>query len=160
MSSFFVDGFFAVKSGRRVVLTRVVNENTIKSNYIHYQTALQCTSGLSYGAELRVFATSQSTILPDDSVVHVVAKAEINPSNNAFLEATTFSVLPGDPSSDSYEDHIPDEPYPHFFILGQVLKETPLDMKMTAFTIMASDYVRDAPAQSTIQFVIVPPSSL
>ena len=152
MSSFFLNGFFAVKSGRRVVMQHVVNESTMKTNYIHYQTALQCTTGVSYGAELRVFATSQSTILPDDSVVHVVAKAEINPGTDAFLEANSFSVIPGDPSADDYEDHVPDDLYPHVFILGQVMKEIPIDMKITAYTIMASDYIRDNPSQSLIQF--------
>ena len=154
MSSFFIDGFFAVKSGRRVVLQRVVNDTTIKTNYIHYQTAIQCTTGVAYGAELRVFATSQTTILPDDSVAHVVAKAEINPGADAFLEANSFSVIPGDPSADDYEDHVPDDLYPNVFILGQVMKEIPLDMKITAYTIMASDYIKDAPSQSLIQFAI------
>jgi hypothetical protein len=123
MSTLIVDGFFAVKNGRRVVSERVVNTNTIKTNYIHYQTALQCTANVSYPAELRVFATSQSTILPGNAVVHVIAKAEINPNTDAFLEATSLIVIPGNPSSDDYEDHIPDEPYPHLFILGQVMKE-------------------------------------
>ena len=41
-----------------------------------------------------------------------------------------FAVIPGDPSSDDYEDHIPDEPYPNVFVLGQVMKESPLDMKI------------------------------
>ena len=153
MSTFFIVGFLAVKSGRRVILQRVINETTVKSNYIHYKTALQCTSGTSYAAELRVFATTQSTILPDNSVVHVVAKAEINPGSDAFLEANSLTVIPGDPSSDDYEDHVPDEPYPHFFVLGQVMKETPLDMKSSAYTIMVSEYVRDGPSQSLIQFV-------
>ena len=157
MSSFIIVGFFAVKSGRRVVSQRVVNDNTVKSNYIHYQTALQCTANVSYPAEIRVFATSQSTILPDNSVVHVLAKAEINPGADAFLEATTFAVIPGDPSTDDYEDHIPDEPYAHVFILGQVMKESPLDAKVTAYTIMASDYLNDRPTQSLIQFVSFSP---
>lgn len=153
MSALFVDGFFAVKSGRRVILQRVVNETTIKTNYIHYQTALQCMSGASYAAELRVFATSQSTILPDDSVVHVLAKAEINPGTDAFLEANSLTVIPGDPASDDYEDHVPDEPFANFFILGQVMKETPLDMKSSMYTIMVSEYVKDGPSQSLIQLV-------
>jgi hypothetical protein len=153
MLSFFVNGFFAVKSSHRVVVQCVVNETTFKSNYIHYQTALQCTTGVSYGTELCVFATSQSTILPDNSIAHIIAKAEINAGCDAFLEAVSFTVIPGDPSDNNYEDHIPNEPYAHIFILGQVIKESAVNMKITTYTIIAADYVKDGSAQSLVQCV-------
>ena len=85
----------------------------------------------------------------------LVAKAYIPPGNiagNVLLEAVHVAPLPGDPSEDSYDDHLPDFAHPLVFGLGTVTAAVDnLPDGRISFPVSLSDYVRGTLKESTIQ---------
>jgi hypothetical protein len=104
---------------------------------------------VSIPAEIQVFAPSHTAILPDHTVVYVVAKMEVQPTS-VYLDALSLAAVPGDVTKTSYEDTLPDEPFPRIFVIGQVLHEVALPDKK-AFNVLTSEYVKDRAVQSTVQ---------
>ncbi|KIJ57953.1 hypothetical protein HYDPIDRAFT_72782, partial [Hydnomerulius pinastri MD-312] len=142
-----VFGFFGVAAGRRV--TSQKPGASTKTYHCFYSTALHCTSGVSFPAELRVYSPFNDSVLPDNTVAFVIAKAHFPggiPKENVLLEASHVIPLPGDPSSDTYENSLPDSPYPFVAGLGSVPSrtETLADGVSKGFTVVSSDFVRDS----------------
>ena len=146
-------GFFAITDGHRVQTTKVISEgNVLKMNYIVYTTSIQCTSGNAIAAELRVFVSPSSTILSDDTVAFVIAKAAIALDNDALLEACCLAAVPGNVSDSDYQDGIPHVLYPHIFAVGQAVNEMEWDGNKKVIEVVATEYVRDQVSQSTLQY--------
>ncbi|KIJ58462.1 hypothetical protein HYDPIDRAFT_64631, partial [Hydnomerulius pinastri MD-312] len=142
-----VFGFFGVAAGRRV--TSQKPGASTKTYHCFYSTALHCTSGVSFPAELRVYSPFNDSVLPDNTVAPVIAKAHFPggiPKENVLLKASHVIPLPGDPSSDTYENSLPDSPYPFVAGLGSVPSrtETLADGVSKGFTVVSSDFVRDS----------------
>ena len=125
--------------------------------HVHYNTALTCQDLPLLPAELRNCSPVINTVFQDDTVTFVMAKAYVPPGNvagNILLEAIHITPLPGDPSDDSYDEHMPDFPYPIVFGLGTVSSsvETFSDGRIS-FPVSLSDYVRGNLKQSVLQSV-------
>ncbi|KAI6146724.1 hypothetical protein BKA82DRAFT_29428 [Pisolithus tinctorius] len=153
MSMTTVVGFFALSGGRHVQSTR--GGNGAKTYHCFYNTAVQCTSGVVFPAQLRVYSPFNDTLLTDDTVAYVIARAYIPssiPRDPILLEAADLAAVPGDPSSEEYEATIPDSPCPYIFGIGSVTtRATSLPDGVTkAFSVMSSDFGRDATMSSTV----------
>jgi hypothetical protein len=109
MSSFNICGSFQLKAGHHVSVSKP--NNTYLTDYAHYNTNVRCISNTTVPTDLRVYVTSTTQLLLDGMVSFAVCTAQsttIPPmadypaSNSLTLDALTFGVLPGDPSSDIY----------------------------------------------------------
>ncbi|KAJ7900988.1 hypothetical protein B0H14DRAFT_3852227 [Mycena olivaceomarginata] len=116
MSSFYILGFFQLKAGRRVAVTKP-NSN-FPTHYAHYSTNVWCLDNTTIPADIRVFTASTTPLVPDGMVAFAVCTAQSTAtppmanslaSNALALDALMFVVLPGNPESDTYNDHLLDE---------------------------------------------------
>jgi hypothetical protein len=109
MSSFYILGFFQLKAGRRVAVTKP-NSN-FPTHYAHYSTNVWCLDNTTIPADIRVFTASTTPLVPDGMVAFAVCTAQSTAtpptanslaSNALALDALMFVVLPGNPESDTY----------------------------------------------------------
>jgi hypothetical protein len=156
MSSFLILSFFVLLSGRRVRTAITKADGTSTGIWhVHYETALTCQEPPSLPAELRNYSPVNDTVFQDDTVAFVMAKAYAPPGNvagNVLLDAIHVVLLPGDPLDDSYDEHLPDFPYPIVLGLGTVTSsvETLPDGRFS-FPVSLSDYMRGNLKQSVLQ---------
>ncbi|KAG6370025.1 hypothetical protein JVT61DRAFT_12544 [Boletus reticuloceps] len=152
MSSLLVVGFFGVGAGRRMSLQKPGSK---KIYHCFYTTSFP--SGLDaderYPAEIRVYSRYNDYVLPDNTVVFLVAKAFFALHEPILLEATTFVPVPGDPTDTSYDNNVPDLTTPLIIGLGIVPSRFDVlaDGKSKTCTVVSTDYVRDVVKQSSIQ---------
>ncbi|KAG6371081.1 hypothetical protein JVT61DRAFT_10621 [Boletus reticuloceps] len=152
MSSLLVLGFFGVGAGRRVSQQKPGSK---KIYHCFYTTSFPSTGDADqrYPAEIRVYSRFNDTVLPDNSVVFIVAKGFFVLHEPILLEATTFVPVPGDPTDTSYDNNVPDLTTP--LIIGLGVVPTPFEIlsdgKSKTCTVVSSDYVRDVIKQSSIQ---------
>jgi hypothetical protein len=154
MSTFSVIGFLGLANGRRETTSKVGRDKKdVRIQHIHYDTSLLCIDGSGITAELRTFSTTSDTILRDHTVAFVIAKCHFVPHQTALLEAYYIAHVPGNPNSDTYEDHIPDIPIPFVFCIGHVLGNVPMpdDSGLKSFALNVSEYVRDEQKSSILQ---------
>jgi hypothetical protein len=113
MSSFNILGFFKLKSGHRISVQKP--NSTYSTYYAHYDTKIWNIDNSTFPADLRVFITSNAPLLPDNTVAFAVctvqsiatpSTAQSTATNSLVLDALTFIVLPGDPSTDAYNVHL------------------------------------------------------
>ena len=153
MSSLLVVGFFALASGRRLAITKPGAKS--KTWYCYYSTTIQTSSGNILPADLRIYSPMNDVVHPDNSVAFVIAKAYIPPNDTTFLDALHLAICPGDPSSDSYEESLPDCPYPWIFGVGHVpSKAETLTDNTKIFPVSHTEYVRESSRNSYIMFVL------
>ncbi|KIO19448.1 hypothetical protein M407DRAFT_30910 [Tulasnella calospora MUT 4182] len=158
MSSFILAGNFCLYSSRKVFTT---NPSTCRQTaHIHYLSDMHFANKTSVPVEVRIFANAANPIVPDGTVVYMVAKvAAVPPSaslqNNPqfYLEAMHLSPHPGNPTDPNYDDITPDNIVPWCWAIGSVMTDTlPLaDNKSHGFDLSVSDYVRDSMSGSTIR---------
>ncbi|KAF8834996.1 hypothetical protein BDN67DRAFT_913797 [Paxillus ammoniavirescens] len=151
MSSITIFGFFRLAAGRRVASQKP--GASTKSYHCFYTTALQCSSGVALPAELRVYSPFNDTMLEDNTVAFVVAKAHFPRNESVLLEASHVVPLPGDPSSDEYDNNLPNSPYPFIIGLSSVPSrfETLSDRVSKAFNVVSSEFVHDGLKTSSVQ---------
>ncbi|KAJ7860718.1 hypothetical protein B0H14DRAFT_2506271 [Mycena olivaceomarginata] len=138
MSCFNILGFFKLKSGRRASVQKP--NNTQPTSYAHYNTTVWTLTNTAISADLCLFASSSTPLLPDDTVAFAVCTAQsvlAGTSNSLILDVLTFIVLPGDPSTDMYnvqslilsaqllmslllQDQLPDDSTSMVFSVGRV----------------------------------------
>jgi hypothetical protein len=104
-------------------------------------------------AEIRVWLhPSDSELLPDGTVALVYAKihcpaplSDSAISGVVFIDAFVFKPVPGDPDIPTYEDFIPDIPYPLLFITGNSGSSVQtLENSSRGYSIDVAQYVRDS----------------
>ncbi|KAJ7237837.1 hypothetical protein C8J57DRAFT_1087194 [Mycena rebaudengoi] len=108
MSSSNILGFFQVKSGRRVSSQKP--NSSYLTYHAHYSTHVWCTDNTSITAELRMYTSTTTPLIPDGMVAFAVCTAQHSPSTNTqittpnplLLDVLTFIILPGDPNSSTY----------------------------------------------------------
>ncbi|KAI0668642.1 hypothetical protein C8Q78DRAFT_1081033 [Trametes maxima] len=118
-----------------------------------------------YGARLETpspqsfvfIAPPNDTPLPDDTIIFLVAKLHLWPNDITLLDAIQLFPVPGDPSSEFYQDNIPDMPYPNIYAIGVVQgkHEVLANGKSRGFTLNVSDCVVDG----SPRWINVPPPS-
>ncbi|KAI0640433.1 hypothetical protein C8Q79DRAFT_921702, partial [Trametes meyenii] len=130
--------------------------STALAFHCYYATAIQCASGDSIPAELRVYSPPNDTPLPDDTIVFLVAKLHLRPNDSALLDAVQLFPVPGNPSSETYQDNVPDMPYPNIYAIGVVQgkHEVLADGKSRGFTLNVSERVHDTAKDSILQCVL------
>jgi hypothetical protein len=154
MSCFLVQGL----SGSQVC-TAITKADGMSTGiwHVHYDTALTCQDPPLLPAELRNYSPINDTVFQDDTVAFVMAKAYVPPGNvvgNILLEAIHIAPLLGDPSDDSYDEHMPDFPYPIVFGLGTVTSSVEtFSGSRISFPVSLSNYVRGNLKQSILQSV-------
>ncbi|KAI6124542.1 hypothetical protein EDD16DRAFT_1475158 [Pisolithus croceorrhizus] len=156
MSATIIIGFFALAGGKRIK-TVEAGSPTVTYHCV-YETTIQCTSGAIFPASLRVCSPFNDVALPDNTVAFVSAKASVPasvPQEPVLLEAFHLAPVPGDPSTDSYEQTVPDFPYPTVIGLGTVSSQPRVlaDGTSKVFAALSSDYVRDARLNSVVHCV-------
>ena|ERR1700722_10555955 len=144
MSSLMIVGFFALASGRRVSTTKSGSTKAI--THCHYSTTIQCSEGTVLPADIRIFIRSTDFIHPDNTVAFIVSKVAFISPESTLLDAIFIVPMPGNIEDNSYEDTLPDFPYPLIFGLGPVtaLHERSFDTVSRGFSVSVSEYVRDS----------------
>jgi hypothetical protein len=104
-----------------------------------------------WGYLYSVFAQFHGTVLPDETVVYVMAKVNATPGRLPHLDALSLTTVPSNVDSDNYQDRLPDEPFPRIFLIRQVLSDVPLSGNKLWFKVLTSKYVYDRPSQCTVQ---------
>lgn len=142
MSSTFIFGFFCLTGGRRVTSE---NHTTRKlTTHAHYDTVIQTPDTL-IPADARIWTAAADPILPDDTISFIFAKLYAPQSQPALLDIIMHAPMPGHPSDDAYEDHVPDMPYPYIISTGSVVSAVDKldDGTSLAYFVGSSEYVRD-----------------
>jgi hypothetical protein len=158
MSSFIMSGFFGLASGRRV-RTEISKSNgsTQAAYYMTYVTSIECTNSDPVSAELRKYSPPGDSVLRDDTIAFVIAKAFVPPgtvAGNILLEAIHIAPVPGDPGSPKYENCVPHFQFPAGFVHGTVAGESEGDPNsVVTFPVSVSDYVRGSTMQTTLTCV-------
>jgi hypothetical protein len=78
--------------------------------HAHYSTHVWCTDNTCITAELRMYTSTTTPLIPDGMVAFAVCTAQHSPSTNTqittpnplLLDVLTFIILPGDPNSSTY----------------------------------------------------------
>ncbi|KIO11742.1 hypothetical protein M404DRAFT_126143 [Pisolithus tinctorius Marx 270] len=91
MSTTTVFGFFALSGSQRVQSSRP--GATSKTYHCLYDTTVQCTSGVIFPAQLRVYSPFNDTVHIDDTVTFVVARTYIPKWHFLIVHAHLSSVL-------------------------------------------------------------------
>jgi hypothetical protein len=87
------------------------------------------------------------------TVAFVVAKAQVSAGDASVLDPYVVVPFPGDPTSDNYEDTIPDVPNPFIFVIGQVTRINSSNPMWPIVNIVATEYIQDQFVQTNLQFV-------
>lgn len=110
-------------------------------------------------AELRRYSPPNDAVLADDTIAFVIAKVYVPPANvpgSILLEAIHIAPVPSDPTSDTYEDTVPNFHYPAVFAQGTVLNNHQEKQSgLVTFPMNVSDYIRGTTKQLTLQCVIL-----
>ncbi|KAH6906943.1 hypothetical protein BKA70DRAFT_1026189, partial [Coprinopsis sp. MPI-PUGE-AT-0042] len=155
MSCGLISGFLALANGRRVLGGSKPSASRVPP-FLLYDTAIQCKNGDMIPATFRYYAPPSENPFPDNSVVETTAKFHIAPNETAHLDAIKHAVVPGDPSLDTYEDGIPDVPFPSVFVVANVsgpVSSSP-DGKSRTFTVSVGEYVRESLRFTTVEVLI------
>jgi len=157
--SFIIVGLFGLTNGHHV-RTPKPNDPTVSVFHAVYTTAIHFPSGPSLQAQIHIWSPSNDVLHMNDTVALVFAKAFVppnpDPSTIVLLEAYYIYSFPGDPASDTYEDGIPNMPYPFIFGLGTVSgTQASFNDDHVGFPLTLTDYVRDGNKQTTIQYVFL-----
>jgi hypothetical protein len=160
MSSFIVVGFLGLTSGRRVRSDVTRPDGTpLVLWHVIYDTCLICSHPPSLPAELRKYSPTGDTVLPDDTIAFVVAKAYVPPvhvSKTVLLDVMFLIPIPGDPSSTDYDERAPDFYTPLIFGIGTVATaQEALPNTPVFFPVTVSEFVRGSPKQSVLQYVFL-----
>ncbi|KAJ7790799.1 hypothetical protein B0H14DRAFT_3568683 [Mycena olivaceomarginata] len=119
MSSFYILGFFQLKAGRRVIVTKP-NSN-FPTHYAQYSTNVWCLDNTTIPADICVSTASTTPLVPDGMVAFAARTAQPTAtpptakslvSNALPLNALMFVVLLGNPESDTYNTCSVSLPYP------------------------------------------------
>ncbi|KAJ7462782.1 hypothetical protein B0H11DRAFT_1734991 [Mycena galericulata] len=146
-------GIFSVRNGNRVSTVKRTGGSVFHQQYM---TAIECENGQRLRAQLRVYSPPGDQTLPDNTVVLTVGQI-IFPAGgaDALMDAIRVVPFPGDPTSDAYQDNMPDFPVPSIIGLGHVLSphHTLQDGKSRAWPVTVGAYVQDTNQTCTIECV-------
>ena len=160
MSTFTTVGGFGLTFGCRI-RTEVSKSNgtTQAVYYMYYITSINCAMLGPISAELHRYSPPNDAVLADDTIAFVIAKVYVPPANvpgSILLEAIHIAPVPSDPTSDTYEDTVPNFHYPAVFAQGTVLNNHQEKQSgLVTFPMNVSDYIRGTTKQLTLQCVIL-----
>ncbi|CDO71192.1 hypothetical protein BN946_scf184845.g62 [Trametes cinnabarina] len=146
-------GFFALAAGVRRPTPRPPSGSVY---HCYYTTAIQTASGTTIPAEIRVYSPPSDIPLRDDTVIFLVGKLQLRVDLPALIDALHLYPVPGDVSDESYQDHVPDMPFPFIYGIGTVhaKHETLADGKSRGFAVGLSERVRDVQSSSSLLCIL------
>jgi hypothetical protein len=135
------------------------NGKSAATYYVVYSTSVSCSDdpeNNGIDAELRVFCPQSAPLFADGTVVYAYAKMFAPPNQPILLDAIRTHPFPGDPGSEDYDNHIPQNVASAVIVHGSVTAapSRSADGSRT-FPITVSEYVRDVIRQSHIQYVFI-----
>ncbi|KAF8141789.1 hypothetical protein EV363DRAFT_1443711 [Boletus edulis] len=154
MSSLLILVFFDVGAGWHISQQKPASREIY---HCFYSTSFPAASNAEqrYPAEIRIYSPYNNIVLPDNTVVFLVAKGYFALYETIMLEATTFVPVPGDPADTSYDNNVPD--LTTLLIIGLDVVPSCFDIladgKLKMCMVLSSDYVRDVQKQSSIQYI-------
>ncbi|KAJ7631286.1 hypothetical protein DFH06DRAFT_1224122 [Mycena polygramma] len=137
-------GLFSLREGSRISIVKPAGNTSTTVYYQQYLTAVACLSGQRIPATLRVYSPPGDHALPDGTVILAFTKALFLKAKDVSLEVIRMAPFPGDPSSDEYQDNIPDWTIPMVSAVGHVGSKTETledGHKSRLFPITAGDYI-------------------
>ena len=143
MSFFAVIGFFAL-----------ANRN-VPGAFSFFESTITCGGNPALvPADIRHYRAPNEVAVADNSVVFVAAKA-FSPGHivpdEFLLDTISMEVLPGDPRTVAYDDHMPIPRPPTVLANGTVTDTHPSsEDAIVTFTITVSEFVRGSCKQSVI----------
>ncbi|KAJ7689854.1 hypothetical protein B0H17DRAFT_1134783 [Mycena rosella] len=153
MSSFNILGFFQLKGGRRISTQKP--ESTFLTWHAHYNSDIWCTTANSrVPAEIRLYTSSTTPLLPDGTVAFAMCAAPSSANHCFFLDVPNLIVMPGDPTSSTYDDHLPNENTAFTYGVGRISGGPQIlddGHSSRVVTVAVSDFVRGETRTSTIQ---------
>ena len=168
MSSCTIVGFFELTHGIRTRTDiKKADGTTLATWHVYYDTSVICSDSVSLPAELHKYSPPKEPILANDTVAFVVAKLNIPQAagkeskdpepqtGNVLLEALHVVPIPGDPTVDGYQAHLPDFIRPLIFALGTIAAnpEGPAD-GVVIFPLAVFDFVRGGMKECTLRYVL------
>jgi hypothetical protein len=156
-SSCTIVGFFELTHGHRVRTdTKRTDGTSFGTYHVYYDSSVICSETVSLPAEIRKYSPPSEVALPENTVAFVVAKVNVPAGKgpgNVLLEAWHVAPVPGDPTSDGYDERPPDFCRPLIFALGTVGAghDGPAGGAVM-FPVTVSDYVRGSVKEMTIRY--------
>ncbi|KAJ7154849.1 hypothetical protein C8R43DRAFT_885007, partial [Mycena crocata] len=149
MSSFNILGFFKLKSGRRSSVQKP--DSNYLTYHAHYETHVWCADNTPVKTDIHVYTTSTTPLLDDHTMVFAICTAHLPPTTGpatatVLLDALIFIVIPGNPTSSTYNDQLPDERTTYAYGLGRVNGGPQIlddGHSSRVINVAVSDYVRN-----------------
>ncbi|KAF8449198.1 hypothetical protein L210DRAFT_3388333 [Boletus edulis BED1] len=153
MSSLLVLFFFGVDVGRHISQQKPASREIY---HCFYSTSFPAASDAEqrYPAEIRIYSPYNNIVLPDNTVVFLVAKGYFA-LHETMKQQHLSLYLVCDPADTSYDNNVPDLTTP--LIIGLDVVPSCFDIladgKLKMCMVLSSDYVRDVQKQSSIQYI-------
>ncbi|KAF8511579.1 hypothetical protein JB92DRAFT_2647304, partial [Gautieria morchelliformis] len=95
--------------------------------YLFYDTVLETLTGTFHPMEIRFYTPLGEKLLCEDTIAHVVGCVYAASSTKVLMDALSVTAYPGDPSSDEYEDGVPNNKVVVIWGLAAVLNNAETD---------------------------------
>lgn len=134
-------------------------DTTTSTRYCYYNSSVQCSHGPDITAEIRTFSPAADPhVYPDITVAFIIGSAwmEKSPRPRILIDADHIIVMPGDPSSEDYDEEMPHFCCPIVIAVDQVINTHQMMQENhteTEVDVSVSDYVRGNIQHSILQCV-------
>ena len=131
-------GLFALGNGHKESISTGPSKTT---SYIVYDSTLRAMDDTGCAIQIRHFSLDPP--VPNDTVALIVAKAAFPAGVDSIplLLTLQFFVLPGDITSDEYDENLPDFRHPVLFGIGHVASLAAVGESPCHFTLNMSSYI-------------------
>ncbi|KAF8499968.1 hypothetical protein JB92DRAFT_2548892, partial [Gautieria morchelliformis] len=95
--------------------------------------------------EIRHYSPPGDGLVRDDTIVRLMGRIFAPPSSKILMDIMSLTPYPGNPTSDHYEENVPDDMLVAVWAVGAFLNNAEYcdDSKTHTFNLAVSDYVRD-----------------
>lgn len=131
-------GLFALGNGRKETIATGPSKNT---TYIVYDSVLRAADDTGCAIQIRHFSLDPP--VPNETVALIVAKAAFpgGVDSMPLLLTLQFFAIPGDVTSEEYDENLPDFHHPVLFGIGHVASLAALGESPRHFTVTTSSYI-------------------
>lgn len=131
-------GLFALGNGHKETISTGPNKTT---SYLVYNSTLRAADDTGCAVQIRHF--SLEAPLPNETVALIVTKAAFPGGFDSMplLLTLQFFALPGDVTSEQYDESLPDFRHPILFGIGHVASLAAVSETPRHFTVTTSSYI-------------------
>ncbi|KAF8479819.1 hypothetical protein JB92DRAFT_2767470 [Gautieria morchelliformis] len=132
-------------------------QTTPPTYYSFYDTVLETLVATLLPMEIHLYTPLGEKLLRNDTIACMVGRVYVALSSKILMDAVSLIPYPGDPSSDDYEEGIPDDKVVVLWALGAVLNNAVMDVDSNTqkFNLGVSDYVWDGTKVFIIECVLL-----